>query len=104
MIPALAVRHRGDTRDPRRLQGAEFRPDDDLTVRSELDPGRPPSVCMDIGIDWTSVSVPNAGQGSGRIACRHRAIPDLPELEPPLSTITWMATAPRYLPVCAQAL
>ena len=45
-------------------------------------------VCMDIGIAWTSVSVPNASQGSGRIACRHRAIPDLPELEPPLSTIT----------------
>jgi len=32
--------------------------------------------------------------GSGRTACRHRAIPDFPELEPPLSTITCVATAP----------
>jgi hypothetical protein len=34
------------------------------------------------------LSAPKASHGSGRIACRHRAIPDLPELDPPLSTIT----------------
>ena len=33
---------------------------------------------------------------SGSTACRQRAIPDLPALEPPLSTITWVATAPQY--------
>jgi len=43
---------------------------------------------IDIGIAWTSVSVPKASHGSGRTACRHRAIPDFPELEPPLRTIT----------------
>ena len=40
------------------------------------------------GIAWISVSTPKTSHGSGRTACRHRAIPDLPELEPPLSTIT----------------
>jgi hypothetical protein len=45
-------------------------------------------VCRDIGIAWTRLSVPKASHGSGRTACRHRAIPDLPELDPPLSTIT----------------
>jgi hypothetical protein len=45
-------------------------------------------VCSDIGIAWIRLSVPKASHRSGRIACRHRAIPDLPELEPPLSTIT----------------
>src|SRR5271165_558848 len=35
--PGAAARHRGDTRDPRCLQRAERRPDDDLAVRSELD-------------------------------------------------------------------
>ena len=45
-------------------------------------------VCMDVGIAWIRSSVPKASQGSGKIACRHRAIPDFPELEPPLSTIT----------------
>src|SRR4029077_12029190 len=38
--PGTGLRHCGDTRDPRRLQGAELRPYDDLTVRSELDPRR----------------------------------------------------------------
>ena len=47
-----------------------------------------PMPCMDAGMAWTSVSVPKASHGSGRIACRHRAIPDLPELDPPFSTIT----------------
>jgi hypothetical protein len=42
----------------------------------------------DTGIAWISVSTPKASHGSGRIACRHRAIPDFPELEPPLRTIT----------------
>jgi hypothetical protein len=48
------------------------------------------------GIAWISVSVPRASHGSGRTACKHRAIPDFPELEPPLSTITRTVTAPRY--------
>jgi hypothetical protein len=34
------------------------------------------------------VSTPKASHGSGRIACRHRAMPDFPELDAPLSTIT----------------
>ena len=42
----------------------------------------------DTGIAWISVSTPKASQGFGRTACRHRAIPDFPELEPPLRTIT----------------
>lgn len=42
----------------------------------------------DAGIAWISVSTPKTSQGSGRTACRQRAIPDFPELEPPLSTIT----------------
>ena len=45
-------------------------------------------LCRDIGIAWTSVSVPKASHGSGRTACRHLAIPDFPELDPPLRTIT----------------
>jgi len=40
------------------------------------------------GSDSTNPSMPKASHGSGRTACRHRTIPDLPELEPPLSTIT----------------
>jgi hypothetical protein len=43
-----------------------------------------------------SVSVPRASHGSGSVACRQRMIPDLPELDPPLSTITWVATASTY--------
>ncbi len=42
----------------------------------------------DEGIAPISVSTPKASQGSGRTACRHRTIPDLPELDPPLRTIT----------------
>ena len=45
-------------------------------------------VRVETGTASTSVSVPKASHGSGRIACRHRAIPDFPELEPPLRTIT----------------
>jgi hypothetical protein len=45
-------------------------------------------VRMDVGMASISVSVPKASHGSGRTACRHRAIPDFPELEPPLRTIT----------------
>lgn len=40
------------------------------------------------GIAWISVSTPKVSHGYGRTACRHRAIPDFPELEPPLRTIT----------------
>jgi hypothetical protein len=36
----------------------------------------------------TNVSTLSASHGVGRIACRQRAIPDLPELDPPLSTMT----------------
>jgi hypothetical protein len=43
---------------------------------------------FDGGIAWMSVSIPNAGHGSGSIACRHRMIPDLPELDPPFTMIT----------------
>ena len=45
-------------------------------------------ICRASGMAWISVSTPKASHGSGRTACKHRAIPDLPELEPPLSTIT----------------
>jgi hypothetical protein len=44
--------------------------------------------CMDAGITWISVSSPTASHGSGKTACRHRAIPDFPELDPPFSPIT----------------
>jgi hypothetical protein len=44
--------------------------------------------CLDAGIASVSVSVPKASQGSGSTACKHRAIPDFPELEPPLRMIT----------------
>lgn len=40
------------------------------------------------GIASISESTPKASQGSGRTSCKHRTIPDLPELEPPFSTIT----------------
>jgi hypothetical protein len=40
------------------------------------------------GIDSTSMSTACTSHGSGRTACRHRAMPDFPELDPPLSTIT----------------
>jgi hypothetical protein len=46
------------------------------------------AVGEEAGIAWISVSTPKASHGSGRTACRHRAIPDFPELEPPLRTIT----------------
>jgi hypothetical protein len=42
---------------------------------------------IDAGIAWTSVSTPKANQGSSRTDCRHRTIPDFPELDPPLRTI-----------------
>jgi hypothetical protein len=42
----------------------------------------------DVGVAWISVSTPMASHASGRTACRYRAIPDFPELEPPLRTIT----------------
>jgi len=45
-------------------------------------------VCEEMGIASISVSTPRLSHGSGRIACRHRAIPDFPELDPPLRTIT----------------
>lgn len=53
----------------------------------------PPSAANSIpvpapGIASISESTPKASQGSGRTSCRHRTIPDLPELEPPFSTIT----------------
>jgi len=47
-----------------------------------------PDICSDAGSAWISVSTPKASHGPGRTACRHRAMPDFPELEPPLSTIT----------------
>jgi hypothetical protein len=43
---------------------------------------------MAAGKASTNVSVPMVSHGSGRTACRHLAIPDFPELEPPLRTIT----------------
>ncbi|GAB3960221.1 hypothetical protein GCM10029978_008950 [Actinoallomurus acanthiterrae] len=45
-------------------------------------------VRMDAGIASTSVSTLTASHGSGSTACRHLAIPDLPELDPPFNTIT----------------
>lgn len=47
-----------------------------------------PEDWSEAGIDSTNPSIPKASHGSGRTACRQRTIPDLPELEPPLSTIT----------------
>jgi len=38
--PGSGSGHRGDPRDPRRLQGSELRPDDDLAVLGELDTRR----------------------------------------------------------------
>ena len=43
----------------------------------------------------TNESHPNASHGSGSTACRHRTIPDFPELEPPLRMIIWVVTASR---------
>jgi hypothetical protein len=43
---------------------------------------------MDAGMASINESTPNASHGSGNTACRHRTIPDFPELDPPLSTIT----------------
>ena len=59
-----------------------------MTSPSRANSMPPADVCRDIGIAWTSVSVPKTSHGSGRTACRHLAIPDLPELDPPLRTIT----------------
>jgi hypothetical protein len=47
---------------------------------------------MAAGIESTSESMLAASHGSGRTACRHRTIPDLPELDPPFNTITWVVT------------
>jgi len=44
-------------------------------------------------------STPKANQGSGSSACRHRRIPDFPELEPPLSTITCVVTRATVRPL-----
>lgn len=38
-----------------------------------------------VSMNW---SAPSRIHGSGKIACKHRAIPVFPELDPPLSTIT----------------
>jgi hypothetical protein len=46
-----------------------------------------------VSMNW---STPSLIHGSGRIACKHRAIPVFPELDPPLSTITSVATPPDY--------
>lgn len=43
---------------------------------------------MAAGSASTNVSVPKVSHGSGNTACRHRAIADFPELDPPLSMIT----------------
>jgi hypothetical protein len=73
------MRHRGGPFDPRCLQRAELRSDDSIPAAG---------IRADTGIAWISVSTPKASHGSGRTACRHRAMPDFPELEPPLRTIT----------------
>jgi hypothetical protein len=84
--PGSDLRHRDDSLDPRRLQRAEFRPM--LTSPSGAIWIPAAEACMDAGIASVSVSVPKASQGSGSMACRHRAIPDFPELDPPLRMIT----------------
>jgi hypothetical protein len=43
--------------------------------------------CILAGIASMNESTPNASHGSVRTACRHRTIPDFPELEPPLIMI-----------------
>jgi hypothetical protein len=45
-------------------------------------------VRAETGMAWISVSILKDSHGSGRTACRQRAIPDFPELEPPLRIIT----------------
>lgn len=62
-----------------------------LTPPSAANPMPPSDSRMDAGIASISVSTPTANQGSGSTPCRHREIPDLPELEPPFNTITWVA-------------
>jgi hypothetical protein len=41
-----------------------------------------------LGIASISVSVPRVSHRSGKTVCRHQAIPDFPELEPPLRMIS----------------
>ncbi len=55
----------------------------------------PPEVSR-AGIASTRVSMLSESQGSGSTACRSRAIADLPELDPPLSTMTWVSMPPPY--------
>ena len=59
-----------------------------ITSPSGANPPPASDALMDAGIAWISVSTPKASHGSSRTDCRHRAIPDFPELEPPLRTIT----------------
>ncbi len=52
-------------------------------------------VRRDAGRESTNVSIAAVSQGSGSSAWRHRTMPDLPELEPPFTTITWVVTRTR---------
>jgi hypothetical protein len=50
---------------------------------------------MEAGIASISESIAAASHGSCSSACRHRTIPDLPELDPPFNTITCVVTSSR---------
>jgi hypothetical protein len=55
----------------------------------------PPLACSDGGIASISESTPKVSHGPGSTDWRLRAIVDLPELEPPLRTITWVGIRSR---------
>lgn len=59
-----------------------------VTVPSAPMPSPPSPSRSEAGMAASTESTPNVSQAPGSTACRHRAIPDLPELDPPLSTIT----------------
>jgi hypothetical protein len=59
-----------------------------MTSPSEANSIPVADVGEDVGIASISVSTPRVNQGSGSTACKLREIPDLPELEPPLRTVT----------------
>jgi hypothetical protein len=66
----------------RRNSGPTFTPP---SSANSIPPGE---ARMATGMASINESTPNANHGSGNTACRHRTIPDFPELDPPLSTIT----------------
>ena len=66
-----------------------------LTPPSAAKPIPASDSCIFAGRASTNESHPNASHGSDSTACRHRMIPDFPELEPPLRMIIWVVTGPQ---------